>query len=510
MKILNRPSLVACLMMGAMCTLLIAGDTLPKNKFLADSPWPMTHRHPFNQGSSPFAGPVAAEAANMQSIPGTPVPITLAISSAYPDGRRAIWGNTMKYAFKLDANQPEQLSYLAKIPREQSKDDAISGAYSLLDRDGFYFVPEGLTIEAFRDAVPGDLESKIARTHEFTIASEMAREDEIIVGINMTFDGRIVFVTNFGLVGSLSRELDDLESLRLAAEGEDQCLVSNSLAVDDEGRIIVVTSEFVACLQWEPQDVNRLEESWRVAYESTEIPANGRLGSGSGTTPSLMGWGDQDKLVAICDGRKLMHVVLLWRGDIPDDWPGLAGRDRRIAAEVPVTFGDEQATESTTEQSLLVSHFDLVAVSNKYGELGPLIKRFVRRRMGNDVDNMTVYRSNAPNIAPYGIEKFSWDETANELRPIWARRDLSCPNGIPTMSEETGLMYFMGQRDGHWTMEAIHWSSGEEAFHRTLSNGAGDNSFYAATQIGLDHSIITGTFGGVLRFSAAASDSDVR
>jgi hypothetical protein len=499
--------MLAALLVLAPYTAAQQSHPLPRNEFLANSPWPMSHRHPFNQGSSPFKGPTTASDALPDTISGSPVPITLAISDAYPDGRRAIWGTTMKYIFKLDANQ-ERMEYFAKFAREQTKEDAISGAYSVLDRDGFYFVPRGSMIESFRDAVPGDPASHITKTHEFTLAGDISLDDEMIVGINLTFDGRIVFVTNKGLLGSLSRELDDFESLRLTNADESEVEVSNSLAVDDEGRIIVVTSQFVTSVLWNPTATNRLATEWKVAYSSDDIQMNGRLGSGSGTTPSLLGWGDEDKLVAICDGRELMNLVLIWRAEIPSDWKGLPGRDRRIAAEVPVKFGDDQATRSTTEQSLTVSGHEIAAVSNLYGDLKPLMKRFVRRRMGNDINNMTIYRSNSSTIAPYGIQRFTWNQEQNELTSVWVRTDLSCPNGIPTMSEATGLMYFIGQREEHWTLEAVDWATGEDAFHCKLSKNSDQNSFYAATQIGLDQTIITGTYGGVLRFNKVQRPCD--
>jgi hypothetical protein len=466
----------------------------------------MTHRHPFNQGSSPLPGPTGAQVAVPQTLPGTPVPITLAISPKYPDGRRAIWGTTMKYVFKLDANKG-QMKYFSKFPREQPKADAISGAYSLIDKDGFYFVPTRLTIEAYRDAVPGNPESEIAKSHDFTLPNELVQEGELIVGMNMTFDGRIVFVTNQGLVGSLSRELDDLQSIRLTNEDGSVSEVSNSLAVDDEGRIIVVTDRFVANVQWDVTSPQRLRKAWQVNYKSEDIQRTGRLGTGSGTTPSLMGWGNEDQLVAICDGQQLMNMVLIWRGEIPSDWIGLPGRDRRIAAEVPITFGDEKAKRSTTEQSLTVHGHEIATVSNHYGQLTPIMQRFVRRRMGNDIHNMTVYRSNSPGVAPFGVQKLSWDQNANQLKVDWVRRDLSCPNGIPTMSAATGLMYFIGQRDGLWTLEAVDWGTGEQAFHQTLSNSSDHNSFYAATQVGMDGSVITGAFGGVVKFAKPAQDA---
>jgi hypothetical protein len=466
----------------------------------------MSHRNPYNQASSSYAGPTRTKDAEPEYLPGEPVPITLAVSGPYPDGRRAIWGTTMKDVFKIDAHGA-RMKYAARFPRLQSKEDAISGAYSLVDKDGVCFVPRGPCIESFRDAIPGELDSPITKARDFTIPENLGKStDDSIVGINLTYDGRIIFLTRRGLVGSLSRQLDDFAWLQV---GEPQEEVSNSIAVDETGGIFVVTDRSVKRVQWDAAEGQRLCLSWSVPYRTNGQRENGRLGTGSGTTPTLMGVGQQDKFVVIGDGQSLMHMVLLWRNEIPADWAGLPGRDRRIAAEVPVTFGDPEALRSTTEQSLTVRGYGIVTVSNLYGKLGPWMRQMARRRMGNDIHNVTIYRSNRPGIAPYGIEKFSWNPATRELESVWANRSLSCPNGIPTMSAATGLFYCIGQRDGAWTLEAVDWDTGQSAFHQTLPPGSKSNSFYAATEIADDGTILTGTYGGVLRFtreSAAAAD----
>ena len=77
--------------------------------------------------------------------------------------------------------------------------------------------------------------------------------------------------------------------------------------------------------------------------------------------------------------------------------------------------------------------------------------------------------------------------------------DLSCPNGIPSASAATGLMYCVGKRGETWTVEAIDWRTGEPAFHVPLGDdNLRYNSTYAATEIGPDGSILTGTFTGAV------------
>jgi hypothetical protein len=278
--------------------------------------------------------------------------------------------------------------------------------------------------------------------------------------------------------------------------------VSNSLAVDEEGGIYVVSDRSTSRVQWSRDAATPLALGWSLPYKTRSARQIGRVGSGSGTTPTLIGSGDDDKLVAICDGQQVMHLVLYWRDEIPADWAGLPGRDRRIAADVPVRFGDRSASSSTTEQSLVVRGHEIAVVSNVYGSFRPIAQRYIRRRLGEDLHTATIYKSNDARIAPHGIEKFAWDSSRRRLTSSWANRRISCPNGVPVMSEATGMLYCIGQRDGQWTLEALNWETGESAFHRRLSSAAKYNSFFAATQVGADGSVITGTYGGILKFGS--------
>ena len=67
------------------------GNEPPTSPYLAESPWPMTHRNPYCQASSPYPGP---EEGNLcvNYLGGTSAPITLAMSGLYPDGSTVVWG----------------------------------------------------------------------------------------------------------------------------------------------------------------------------------------------------------------------------------------------------------------------------------------------------------------------------------------------------------------------------------------------------------------------------------
>lgn len=493
-----------------------ADNEPPFNTFLANSHWPMSHRNPYNQGSSPFAGPTQSSEAQPSFVKGSPVPVTLAMAETYPTGEQVAWGVTTREVFKLDMSGG-RIEYLASEQRPQGKEDAISGAYSLVDRDGTFYVPHGRTLHAYRDASPGVASSPIrlwkayhlprrfatvGQSSEQPVAKSGSASADKIVGVNLTYDGRLILLTEAGLVISLSRNLDDAVYLKLPARAP----ISNSFAIDETGGIFIVKSDAVVRVQWDPglSAGDRLAIAWQTPYRSTDAQLKGRLGVGSGTTPSLVGTGDQDRFVVICDGQKLMHMVLIWRGDIPDDWQGLPGRDRRIAAEVPVRFGHADAQRSTTEQSLTVRGYDIVAVSNLYGPWPMGGRPYVKKFFGNDHMRI-IYRSNYEQVAPNGVEKMTWNPRTRRLETAWANPEISLPNGIPSMSEATGLLYAIGQRESEWTFEAISWQTGQTVFHQRLGRSFRYNSFYAATEIGPGGSIVNGMYGGVMRFSPQGS-----
>ena len=67
---------------------------VPTNPYLANSPWPMSHQNPYQQGSTPLPGPSSAdELSQLTHLEAGYVNITQAISSPYPDGSRVSWGS---------------------------------------------------------------------------------------------------------------------------------------------------------------------------------------------------------------------------------------------------------------------------------------------------------------------------------------------------------------------------------------------------------------------------------
>ncbi len=492
------------------------GHEPPCNPHLAQGPWSASHRASYAQASSPLPGPTAAEAAtiDVDKAGMLAAPIVLTFSEPYPDGRQVVWASTVGFTgevFKLDADTMRIID--KHIPQVEEGagpgTGSVSGAYNLLDADNHLIVGQADRLQVFGDAVEGEAESAIRKLADLQLpAAAQCRvgEDEL-VGITMTFDGRVAFATEQGVVGVIPRqpELMTAENLQVLSLNGDACAdesvasedleaVSNSIAADEQGGIYVVTDQAMHRID---VDGSGLSLGWSAGYETGD-GGGIRLGDGSGSTPSLMGVGDDDRFVVITDGQDLMHLVLMWRDEIPADWEALTvdgvQLDRRIACQVPVTFGVEGAEESASEQSVLVRGTSAVVVNNAltYEDAFAGVPAQAQPYL-----NLT---SGIPTNEPRGLERIEWDPATRTCASVAANPTIQVPNGIPTMSAATGLFYGVGSRDGVWTLEALDFDTLEPVFTVDAGPLPMQNSFYAATTVGPDGAIWTGTFGGVMRF----------
>jgi hypothetical protein len=382
---------------------------------------------------------------------------------------------------------------------------SASGAYNLLDRDNHLIVGRAQALEVFGDAHPGELGSPIALLRRFAVpAGALCRPDDELVGITMTFDGHVVFATKYGVVGAVSRRPAEMDAdhLRTYSINGARCAdpsvpaeeleeVSNSIANDERGGIYVVTDHAQYRINWRGGELRR---GWRSTYNAGGTGGGARIGSGSGSTPTVMGARGDDRFVVITDGQELMHLVLMWRGDIPKSWKGLPGRPRRIACEVPVTFGDPDATQSVSEQSVLVRGFASVVVNNAlaldpvFGPLPPALRPF------------SVVTGQIPGNAPKGVERIDWSPKTRTCRTRWASPNVQIPNGIPTMSAASGLFYGIGMKDAVWGLQGLDFATGRSRLWVPAGPLPNENSFFAATEVGPGGAVWTGTFGGVTVF----------
>ena len=483
----------------------------PKNPFAADGVNPMPHGEPAQQDATPLPGPVdetrrlkPEEIAYVFLGPGYFGAYT---SGLYPDGRRVMWANGVNGVYKFDEETYEIIDHVPtsvadkyneewaeKITAKLDKNNgatamgtaikalmplkSLSGVYAVVGANGwFYLAQKDGSIVAYGDEDPTDADSKIVLKAKFQMPEGEAGPS---VGMNMTYDGWIVFPTEQGHMIAVSNDLTEYQSVRLKhadteetdTHGTGYGWVRNSIAVDAEGGIYTASRNHMHKVVWtgERLSTDEVDGAWTAEYR------NG-TGEGTGATPSLMGFGDEDRFVVITDGDIRMNVTLFWRDDIPEDWEQLDGApSRRIAGQAPATMGELDVQKIQSEQTVIVAGYGALVVNNT-----PRNTPFFMPKEGVGRGAAIGPLGSNPKFQPYGIQKFEWNPEARRLEEAWANETISSPNGVPWVSTGSGQLYFMGARNNEWTLEAVDWLTGEPTFHYILGGQKFNNAFSGPT-----------------------------
>jgi hypothetical protein len=209
--------------------------------------------------------------------------------------------------------------------------------------------------------------------------------------------------------------------------------------------------------------------AWSSLYDAPSDASNPpviKFGAGTGSTPTLMGFGtDPDKLVVITDGDKRMKLVAFWRDDIPDGFvqkPGTASR--RIAGQIQVTCGFNPMPDwIQSEQSVVVYGYGAFVVNNipigiEQTDLAGKNKLLTAALIGPGLSYGTCL----------GVERFRWDANKDEWASVWARSDVSSTSMVPIHSQSEELAVVNGYTDERgWEVTGLDWNTGQ-TIHQTL------------------------------------------
>eukprot|EP00921_Rhytidocystis_pertsovi_P024233 GHVQ01038939.1.p1 GENE.GHVQ01038939.1~~GHVQ01038939.1.p1 ORF type:complete len:627 (+),score=67.34 GHVQ01038939.1:296-2176(+) len=523
---------------------LIALAVAPINPYLADSPWPIAQNDNYAQASTTLPGPVAGGTIDRLFNPEIAGPLTV----LYSEDERVVWGSGLINVFKVDRSGP-QMRLIATVEKKSDmrQKDTFRGIYCVLDKDSVFYVSTGTVVSAYTDEVTGDAMSGIKHLKDYDFGSMLSDSSERVLALNLSYDGKIIFCTNLGGVGVLSRDLETLYDIQYATadKGKSPVVsVTNSVSIDEHGGIYVVTSLYVHRMWWDSKLLklysfpptptqeapfgigcddmgHRLCQVWSTPYPVDDEPILSRpTKEGSGTTPSLLKDNNTGRLyVIIADGKRQQQVLAV------DSVTG------EIVAAADVNFKNDHSAESYTEQSILVSGNKLMVSQNALTRPGQKVHDLLASIQAPEVlANIDEFVHAVPEFvqqnvyllpvllgdSPRGFQQFELDTTGDklELKTVWTRSDIGCPNAIPTMSETTGVMYCVGRRTGPvedlflnamssaWTIAAIDWTTGDTVFTERTGSNILYNSLYAATQLGPDKEIIYGAIGGLVRLKA--------
>jgi len=501
-------SLLGVLVGGCVSVSALAANLPTKNPYLADSVYAVGHVDSAQQDSVKVAGPMdstrALKPSEIEYTPTGPAYFGMSTSGEYLDNKRVLWGNGLDRIVKLDHETHELLTtyYLPDAEKrytEQDADEAIAvfeadndgisaiyagfqqaqklksltSIYTLLDHTNTYFVSDKRGfMTAYGDAKPGVRESKIEPKRTFNFPAQITGYG---MGINMTYDGWLVTVTENGELLAIKPDFSEYRVGKLQhSEGAAEkktgrtgyAWVRNGLAIDDDGSIYVASQEYMHKVKWTGDGFSTSEAdgAWAVPYDNT-------WGHGSGATPSLMGFGEEDQFVVITDGAERMNLMLYWRDQIPADWAALPGQPRRVAGIAPVTMGEQNLQKIQSEQSVVVGGYGAIVVNNK--------ARNIPWYMPEQAATLLIsFMGSNPKHQPYGVQKFAWNPETRTLDTAWVNNSVSSPSCVPIISHGSNSVYLIGARDNKWTLEALDWDSGESSFHYVIG-GQRYNPFFS-------------------------------
>ncbi|MEO0471842.1 MAG: T9SS type A sorting domain-containing protein, partial [Bacteroidota bacterium] len=262
----------------------------------------------------------------------------------------------------------------------------------------------------------------------------------------MAYDGNILFHSEsdedsmWATIGVIDPNFNLLDTLRYATN-PGEIVHHNAFPVDENNGCYVVTTNRLIKFQW---DGNAISKDWEAAYDFVNDGPTGSFAEGSGTTPTLMGWGaGNDQLIVMADGHERNNLVAFWR-ELPAGWSGVPGMDIRFAdsIRIPLAVASNNTFQSIENSPTVFGYEVAIAQFNGF--------------LGYDCDNVK------------GVQKVSWDQTTDQFSVAWANDSVNM-NGVLTYSLGSDLVYGSGKEDDCiYYYYGLDWQSGEIALRIPL------------------------------------------
>jgi len=365
--------------------------------------------------------------------------------------------------------------------------------------------------------------------------------------------------------------------------------ISNSFAVDENGGIYFVSAKSLHYVQWKfysPSSSSTssssssighkgyLKHVWSEQYsENHQVLFPGRLGKGSGSTPSIL----DTSLVSSSTSKKnhLGKLLIITDGRSPMNILSYRIKDGKCVGNATVTFGQSQSSsststssssssssstsstalssssiESTSEQSVVVLHNRAIVVQNWIDkETIPLFCYYFSSFLPGKARHSCNYLFGVKPRS--GIEQFKINEINGQIKSEWYNKNIQCSSSIPAASThlKNGLFYCIGMRSRKdksfnnnnvddnnndmnfmkhvllkiwnemvldlilpsnvFTLEGINMKDGSSNFTHVLGSGCFYNPNYAGIQIGSHHEIVVGTIGGVVKITPSSTSTSI-
>lgn len=361
-----------------------------------------------------------------------------------------------------------------------------AGVYALVSSDNYVYANAGNIVSAIGLIDKTNPSKGLEVKYKFDVSSlipaaELAPGVKRInmVGMNMTYDGHIVIGAVNG-TAVIDREFKGPGKFYAFNDTE---LCTNSMAVDENNGIYVATGSktpkgdgMMRKLVWTGTEISDKEEdgAWISPYNGGDWPPAIKAGTGAGSTPTLMGFGDdEDKLVLITDGQNRMNLVAFWRNKIPESHQLKAGaKSRRIAGFIPIKAGlPEDKPWIQSEQTIVVNGWGAFLVNNLIDEGHP----------DRIIDVMTV---GPVHPGPKGMERVEWNPEKNEFFSVWTRNDVVSTSMVPLVTSGSNMVLVNGYTaEKGWEITGLDWNTGKNRTRVEFGHTNRGNGAYAILQL---------------------------
>lgn len=368
-----------------------------------------------------------------------------------------------------------------------------NGAYSLVDNRNVVYATYADTLYGFALKDPSHPENGIKARYQLpnviSAIQGSSAANAKIVGLSMTYDGNLIVTFSNG-IAVIDRNLT-LSTKVFYGFGANE-LVTNSICVDENNGIYVASNLLMRKLVWTGSAISDQagDGAWSNTYDNSgsELPPIIKQSNGTGSTPTLMGFGsDPDKLVVITDGAKQMKLLAFWRDDIP------AG-SQRTAGTIQVTCGFSSPLPEwiQSEQSVVVWDYGAFVVNN--------IPQTVDSELASANRFVQVSLMGPAYPTSYGVERFQWDTSTHAWSSVWGRSDVSSTSMVPIHSESGNMAIINGYRpDGGWEVLGLDWNTGNTVHWTIFGQTNAGNGAYAILQYLKSGDLIFNSIAGPIR-----------
>ena len=372
----------------------------------------------------------------------------------------------------------------------------VNGIYGVVDRDNrvYYNSAEGLFVFTLKDQrnPAAGIQMVASRDLSKDILTGKVQggftDKEGLMGLNMTYDGKLIVLGNNSIT-VMDRSLQGPASTVRLDPDE---YVSNSMAVDEHNGIYFASNKKMHKVVWTGSKLSNdaADGAWSSPYDTGDWMPTVKFGTGTGSTPTLMGFKDsEDKLVVMNDGADRMKLVAFWRDAIPAGFKQLSGaKSPRIAGQYKVSCGLPDSTQYIqSEQSVVVKGNGAFVVNNiaAKGEKDKLVD---------------VFSLGPINKPATGAERVDWDQKTHQWKSVWTNSSAISISMAPTMSGPANIVMINGYHQGSgWEITGLDWDSGKPVYRAIFGKSNWGNGAYAQPQLFPNGDLLFNSVGGPTR-----------